>query len=41
MNEMHCKLGIRPQMLHKSIVYALYKIGWQQVVIQQSVLLAL
>ena len=41
MNEMHYKLGIRLQILHKSIVYELYEIGWQQVIIRQSSLLAL
>ena len=41
MIEMHCKLEFRLQMLHKSIVYDQYEIGWQQVVIWQSSVLAL
>ena len=36
MTEMHYKLGNRLQMLHKSVVYELYEIGWQQVIIRQS-----
>ena len=36
MNEMRYKLGIRLEMLHKSIVYDLYEIRWQQVVTPQS-----
>ena len=35
------KLNFRLQMLHKSIVYDLYEIGWQQVVIWQSSVLTL
>ena len=41
MIETCCKLGFRLQMLHKSIVYELYEIGWQQVVIQWNSLLLL
>ena len=40
MIEMHYKLEIRLQMLYKSIVYDLYEIGWQHVIIQQSSALA-
>ena len=36
MNETHYKLGIRLQMLHKSIVYDLYEIRWQQVIIWEK-----
>ena len=41
MVEMHYKLEFRLQMLHKSVVYDLYEIGWQQVVIWQISILAL
>ena len=36
MNGTRNKLGIRLQMLHKSIVYELYEIRWQQVIIWQN-----
>ena len=41
MMETRYKLEFRLQMLHKSFVYDLYEIRWQQVKIRQSSVLAL